>query len=577
MKGIPCSSGMALAKPHIIEALSFDISRRAVSNADEEARRFAEAAAKTSGRIEAELSTLNAERDKDTYTIRKAHLSMLDDPDLLDGVSELICGESVCAEYAVHTVISEMAEELESVEDELIRARAADLRDVESELLQTLTGLLAKNSQALTGDVVIVAHEITPAFFITAKKECIKGIICEEGSTTSHIAILCRANGIPAVFGIDNAVDLLADSDYVFLNGTSGEVEYSISPERKAKLEELISQANALKESLALFKDHPGKTKDGKPVMVAANIGGYKDACKANKTGAEGVGLYRTEFMYMECSDLPSEELQYENYVKVLDALDGKEVTIRTLDAGGDKAISGIQQEPEQNPFLGVRAIRLCLANEDLFLTQLRALLRAGAGHNLKIMIPMIGGVEELRKTKQLLQTAKKQLEERGAEYASNIRLGIMIEVPAAAICADMLAKEADFFSIGTNDLTQYIMAADRNNSGVANIYSEFNPAVLQMVAHVIQAAHANGIPVCVCGEFAGNPLAVPFLVGWGIDELSVSPSIILKLKKILSCITFPEAEAIAKKALQFDTAKETKEFLRSSLEELGLGSILLI
>lgn len=577
MKGIPASAGIGLAKPLVMKALAFDTRKRIVTQYELEIARLDSAIEATRKRMLSELARLDPSVERDAYGIQQAHLSMLDDPELLDGIRDCIENEHVCCEYAVDKTATILMEELRSINDELISARAADLGDVASELLQTLTNCYEQNAENLLEDVIVVAHEVTPSFIISANKVHLKGIVCEEGSTTSHIAILCRAYGIPAVFGVQNAVQRFAGADLVFVNGTVGEVDCEVSPDRQQQIETQLASLSALKSTLLEYRDAEGLTRDGRRVVIAANIGGSEDAQQAEANGAEGVGLFRTEFMYMECPEPPSEEYQYDAYTKVLNVFGGKEVTIRTLDAGGDKSIPGLVQSTEQNPFLGVRAIRLCLNHEDLFLTQLRALLRAAVHHNLRIMIPMVSCVTELRQTRQLLAKAAAQLEAAGVEYAKDVKLGAMIEVPSAAICADLLAKEADFFSIGTNDLTQYILAADRNNQELSGLYSEFHPAVLRSIASVVKRAHEYNIPVCVCGEFAANPLATALLVGMGVDELSVSPSAILKLKRILRCFSIPEAEQLVQKTLELQTAEEIHCHMLQAIENAGLSALLLV
>ena len=577
MKGIPCSSGIGLGETLVLTEQTVEIIKRSISDAQKEIERFQKAVDKARDTMQTALKSLDPQSDKDAYGVRQAHLFMLDDPDLADGTEERIRREKVNAEYALDSVISLMREELCSVDDALIRARSSDLKDIEDVLLKILTNRPENNDIVFTKDVVIVAKEISPSGFLkllSSGKEHIRGIICESGSITSHLAILCRSNGVPAVFGVDCAVDRLREAKIIYVNGSTGDVEVSVSPKQITILKEKIARIEAVKAELSRYVNLPGQTKDGRRIEVAANIAGYEDACQAQKVGAEGVGLFRTELMYMNCTQLPSEEEQFNVYRSVLKALPGRQVTVRTLDAGGDKVISGISQDNESNPFLGVRAIRLCLANKELFLTQLRALLRAAAGYDLQIMIPMISGITELRETKIHLQLAKKQLKERGEVYEKNVRIGVMIEVPSAAICADILAEEADFFSVGTNDLTQYILAADRNNRNLANLYSEFDPAVLRMVQSTIMAAHSHGIPACICGEFAANMPAVPLLVGMGIDKLSVSPASVLKVKKLLSDITFAKAKDLARRTLQLKTANEVREYLMSAGEAMDLNTM---
>jgi phosphotransferase system enzyme I (PtsI) len=451
-----------------------------------------------------------------------------------------------------------------AVEDEMMRQRATDVKDIRSRLLGILLGAASVDLSNLPAGTVLVTRELTPSMTVGLQKENVAAIITASGGKTSHSAILARALQVPAVLSVTKVLEVVRDGDGLIVDG--GEGIAILNPDERTRSEYLTRQKDyqARIASLEVYRSRPTADADGKRYQLFANIGSAAEAEVAAASGAEGIGLFRTEFLFMDRTSLPDEMVQYEAYRAVSQTMAGKEVIIRTLDVGGDKAIEYLGMEKEENPFLGHRAIRYCLDRPDLYKVQLRALLRAGAEeHNIKIMLPLVTSVDEVRAARELLEQCKQELSEAGLPYDKDIALGVMIETPAAALTADLLARESDFFSIGTNDLTQYTMAVDRGNAQVASLYTPFQPAVLRSIRSVITAAKEAGIPVGMCGEAAADPGLIPLLMAWGLDEFSVSTSSVLATRASIHRWREDDVKRIALEALGLSTASGVEGYLK--------------
>ena len=484
------------------------------------------------------------------------HIMMMKDPYMCSEIEKKI-DAGQCAEAAVEAVCDLFITMFSAVDDEMTKQRAADVKDIKSEMLALLLGVHTVDLSDLPKGTVLVAKELTPSMTACINKENVVGFITEVGSKTSHAAILARAMEIPAVLSVENATERLKDNSLVIVDGIRGEV--LIDPEQETVAAYIQRRIDFEKERAALEKlmglETP--TKDGEKVQLFANIGTPEDASQVIAYDGEGVGLFRTEFLFMDRSTMPDENEQFEAYKKALLIMKNKTVIIRTLDIGGDKEIPYLGLKKEENPFLGFRAVRYCLKNSEMFKTQLRALLRASAYGDLQIMIPLVTGVDEVRQVKALIREIQAELDEKVIAYNKDIKVGVMIETPSAAILADVLAKEADFFSIGTNDLTGYTMAVDRGNADVAYLYSAFSPAVLRMLRHIISEGKKAGIPVGMCGEAAADPLLIPLLISFGLDEYSVNPASLLATRREISRWSKQEADRIAESVMALETEKQ--------------------
>lgn len=517
-----------------------------------------------------------ASLSEEALAIIKIHLEFLDDPELVENTEELIREDQLCAESALIQNERMICQVLAEVEDEYIKERAADIKDVSKRILLDLQGVKGNDITILDQDVILVTEELEPSQLVAGDARHIKGIVCEKGGRTAHVAIIARSMSIPAVFGIDQAVEKLKEAENIYLHGSQGIVETNKTVEEQKIILDNIARADALRKGLEPFSKQLGKTEDGQHIAIRANIGGIADAKRAKEAGAEGIGLFRTEFLFMEASRMPSEEEQMEVYKSVLETFSDAKVTIRTFDAGGDKQIEYLNMPIEMNPFLGCRAIRFCLKRKELLKKQLRALLRASVYGHLRIMYPMISGIGEFREANAVLEEAKQELKDERIPVADDVEVGLMIEVPSAALCAETLAKEADFFSIGSNDLTQYTMAVDRDNPNVSELFTEFHPAVLKLIKMTVDGAHKHGKHVCICGEFGGNTLATRLLMALGLDELSMNPNSMNRVKKILSLTNREESE-ISYTCLteELSDAEEIKETLKEDLIKKNLGALL--
>ena len=490
----------------------------------------------------------------------QGHMMLLMDPMLTGEIETAITGESICAEYAIEQVCTTYADLFASMDDELMQQRATDMRDIKTRMQRELLGVESVDIASLPAGTILVAKDLTPSMTAGIKPENVAGIVTELGGKTSHSAILARALEIPAVVAVPDLMNQVENGHVIVLDGSEGTVyidpDQNVVDDFSAKREKFLKE----KKELEQYIGKPTVTKDGVRIELVANIGKPEDLEKVLQYDGEGVGLFRTEFLFMDRTAMPTEEEQFEAYKTVAEGLKGKPVIIRTLDIGGDKEIPYMGLTKDENPFLGYRAIRFCLdRKDDVYKPQLRALLRASAYGNIKIMVPMVTCIEELREAKALIEEIKKELDEQNIPYKKDIEVGIMVETAAASLMADVFAKEAAFFSIGTNDLTQYTMSVDRGNDKVSYLYSTFNPAVLRSIKRIITCGREAGIMVGMCGEAASDPLMIPLLLAFGLNEFSMSASAILYSRKLITGYSTQELQAVADKAMSFATAAEAK------------------
>ena len=501
----------------------------------------------------------------------QGHMMLLSDPMLTGEIENSISNDKVNAEFAIETVCNMYADMFASMGDELMQQRATDMRDIKVRMQRTLMGLQSADVSSLPAGTVLVAKDLTPSMTSGINPANVVGIVTELGGRTSHSAILARALEIPAVVAVNGLLEQVKDGDTVVLDGSTGEVYVNPDTEIKTAYEAKRDQFLKEKKELEKYIGKPSVTKDGVQVEIVANIGKPEDIDKVLQYDGEGVGLFRTEFLFMDRTSMPTEDEQFEAYKKVAAAMNGKPVIIRTLDIGGDKEIPYMGLEKDENPFLGYRAIRLCLdRKEDIYKPQLRALLRASAFGNIRIMIPLVTCIEEYREAKALIEELKKELDEKGIAYKKDIQVGIMVETAAASLIADIFAKEADFFSIGTNDLTQYTMSVDRGNKKISYLYSTFNPAVLRSIRHIIACGREAGIMVGMCGEAASDPMMVPLLLAFGLNEFSMSASAILRTRKLVTEYSVSELQEVADKAMSFATTAEVEAYMREFMEKMN-------
>ncbi len=539
-----------------------EIERRTVSDVDAELARLREALKQA--RLElTDLQDEVAQRDDDVARIFEFQRMMLEDPTLVDAIEENVLQNSINAEAAVDAIIAEWVERFESGDSDLMRLRAADVRDAGERVLRILLDVADEPPlSALPDPVIIVAEDLTPSDTARLDREKVRGLCTAAGGATSHVAILARMWNLPAVVGLGSAALQIADGVTLAVDGEAGLVKVDPSPEIVEEYEKRRDQRTARLSAALSQSEDPAVTKDGHRVEVVANIGDVESAQEAIRFGAEGVGLLRTEFLYMERATMPDEEEQYQAYRAIADVMGQRPLIVRTLDVGGDKPLTYIDIEPEMNPFLGVRAIRLSLRRADLFQPQLRAILRAGVGRNVKVMFPMIATYDEVVQARRAVEQARSDLMEAGIPCATDVEIGIMVETPAAVMAADVLAPLVDFFSIGSNDLTQYTLACDRGNEQLGYLFQALDPAVLRLIQHVIEAAHAAGKWIGLCGELAGRPRAIPVLLGLGLDEFSMTPRAIPSAKQLIRALSFTEAQEIAEHALSLPTASKVKDYL---------------
>ena len=565
LKGTSASSGIGIGKVAIVEEAELVIKREAVTDAAAEVARFKEALDQTMKDTEALAADLATRVGEKEAEIMQGHLMLLMDPMLTGEIENTITGEGICSEYAIEQVCCMYADMFASMDDELMQQRATDMRDIKTRMQKVLLGVASVDISALPAGSILVAVDLTPSMTAGINPDNVAGIVTELGGKTSHSAILARALEIPAVVAVSDFLSQVKDGDTVVLDGSEGVVyvnpDQAVVDEYTKKREKFLKE----KKELEQYIGKPTVTKDGVHIELVANIGKPEDVEKVLQYDGEGVGLFRTEFLFMDRTSMPTEDEQFEAYKKVAEALQGKPVIIRTLDIGGDKEIPYMGLKKDENPFLGYRAIRFCLdRKEDVYKPQLRALLRASAFGNIKIMIPLVTCIDEYREAKALIEELKAELDAKGVAYNKEIQVGIMVETAAASLIADIFAKEVDFFSIGTNDLTQYTMSVDRGNDKVSYLYSTFNPAVLRSIKRIITCAREAGIMVGMCGEAASDPMMIPLLLAFGLNEFSMSASAILQSRKLITGYSTEELQAVAEKVLSFATTKEVEDYMRS-------------
>ncbi len=563
LKGIAASPGLAMATALVLEHRELNIDASTVKDSGTEITRLQNAVDKSTSALKAIRATAEEKLGNEHAMIFDAHLMILQDPEILSQTEQMIKGNMVNAPHAFQTVTDRYIQMFEGMDNVYMQERAADIRDVRTRVLNALMGIETIDLSMLSEDTILIAHDLTPSETATMDKNRVFGFATDIGGRTSHTAIMARTLEIPAVVGLNSATQRIKSGDLVLLNGSTGEI--TVCPDSE-KIEAFKDAQNQYDQYKAMLKEYTGKpsvTLDGKHIELAGNIGSSSDLEGLHRNDAEGVGLFRTEFLYMNRSKFPTEDEQFEAYKQVLEGMNGKPVVIRTLDIGGDKELSYFDIGKEMNPFLGYRAIRICLRERAIFETQLRALLRASVYGKLRIMFPMISCLEELQSAKSILEEVKAQLDSEGIAYSNAIEVGMMIEIPAAAICSDILAEHVDFFSIGTNDLIQYTCAVDRMNEKISDLYNPYNPALIRLIKTVIDNGHQAGIWVGMCGELAGDPVLTPLLLGLGLDEFSMSPLSILPIRKLVSELTLERTREIAQQVLSLSRSADIHKCLK--------------
>ena len=568
-KGTGASPGIALGKALVIEHSELVIEKKTIENIDEEIQKLESAVKVSKEELTKVKEKALAELGEHEAEIFEAHLLVLEDPELIGSAISKIRDEKVNADYALNEIKEMFVAMFESMDNEYMRERAADIKDVTNRVLRHILGIKVVDLAELDEEVVLIAHDLTPSDTATMNKNMVLGFLTDIGGRTSHTAIMARTLEIAAVVGLNDITKKVKDGDYIVFNGDTGEVIVNPDEETKAKYASLKEEFEEYRKSLELLKGQASITTDGRHVELAGNIGSPNDVEGLIKNDAEGVGLYRTEFLYMDKEDsFPTEEEQYEAYKAVLEGMNNKPIVIRTLDIGGDKELPYFEMEAEMNPFLGYRAIRLCLDRKDIFKTQLRALYRASVHGKLRIMFPMISSLEELLDAKEVIKEVLKELDAENIAYSNDVEVGMMIEIPSAAVISDVLAKHVDFFSIGTNDLIQYTCAVDRMNQKISHLYNQFNPAVLRLIKMVIDNAHKEGKWVGMCGESAGDQRMIPILLGFGLDEFSMSPISILPARKLINSVSFEDMKKFSEEILALGTAEEIKNHVEKTFNK---------
>ena len=570
LHGIKGSPGIAVGPVYIHDPEDPWIDYRNISEeeVESEVRRFENTLLLVADDLKVTRAQVEEKLGRDHAQIFDAHLLMLQDAALRDPTLDRIRTSRVTAEYAFWQTFQQVRRQFDAIQDEFYRARRADILDIEKRVLAKLCHRENDLLDRITGEAIVIAHDLTPSDTAHMDREQVLGFITEVGGSTSHAAIIARGLEIPAVLGVEGALSAAKPGDLAIVDGRRGLAFLNPDHETLARYQAESRRLEEIKEGLLTFKEMPAVTLDGLRVSLQGNIELPEEVSAAATYGAEGIGLYRTEYLYLMSTRLPSEEEQVEAYSKLARQVTPDPLVIRTLDLGGDKLSYVFHHTQEMNPFLGWRAIRLCLAERDLFRSQLRAILRASAEGNVRIMFPMISGVEELIEAKSVLDEARDDLRRTGVAFDESCKIGAMIEVPSAAMVADQLAEEVDFFSIGTNDLIQYTIAVDRGNERVAYLYDPFHPGVLRLIKSVVDAGHAQNIPVSVCGEMAGDPLSGLLLLGLGVDGLSMSPSALPEMKRIIRSVASEDAKVIANHVLSLRTRVEIQSYLQDVLPQ---------
>ena len=563
LQGIAASDGIAIAKVYTLTEPDLTVTKVTVEDSEKEVSRLDDALAASIKDVELIKETALKNLGEEEAQVFDAHLMVLSDPELIGQVKDSITSNKVNAESALKEVTDMFISIFAGMEDNpYMQERAADIRDVSKRVLAHLLGVKIPSPATIKDEVIIVAADLTPSDTAQLNRQYVKAFVTDIGGRTSHSAIMARSLEIPAIVGTKEVTSIAKDGDIIIVDGLSGDVFLNPSEEVVAEYRAKAEAFAAQQAEWEKLKDSKTYTKDGHQVELAANIGTPKDLEGVVNNGAEGVGLYRTEFLYMDSHEMPTEEDQFEAYKAVLEGMNGKPVVVRTMDIGGDKELPYLPLPHEMNPFLGYRAIRISLNEPEMFRTQLRALLRASVYGKLRIMFPMIATLNDFRGAKALLEEEKAKLIAEGVAVSDDIQVGIMIEIPAAAVLAHQFAKEVDFFSIGTNDLIQYTMAADRMNERVSYLYQPYNPSILTLIKHVIDSAHKEGKWAGMCGEMAGDQTAVPLLVGLGLDEFTMSASSVLKTRSLISKLTLSDMQALAAKAINVCATVEEVEAL---------------
>ncbi|MBU3934320.1 MAG: phosphoenolpyruvate--protein phosphotransferase [Candidatus Omnitrophica bacterium] len=571
LKGIPAAPGLIVGKAFCLGSEDMQVQKRAISESQvpKEVTRFKEALIKTRAEILDIQKKISREMGVRHAQIFNAHLLVLEDRTLIEGVITRLKKERFCIEYIFLEVLKKYIKTFSHIDDPYLRERLSDIEDVGKRILRNLRGIRRDILTNLKEKLIIVAYDLSPSDTASMHKEKVIGFITDIGGKTSHTAIMAKALEIPAVVGLEEATAKIETGDNIIVDGTRGEV--LVNPDRATLDKYKLQSEKLVRQELVLLKlrDLPAETPDGREVQLAANIELPEELASVVAHGARGIGLYRTEYFYMNRMDLPTEEEHFEAYKKVSQQVEPYSVVIRTLDLGGDKFLSQLDIPQEMNPYLGWRAIRFCLARPEIFKVQLRAILRASAYGKLKLMYPMISGIEELRQANRMLEQVKEELRRRKIPFDEDIEVGAMIEIPSAALTCDILAKEADFFSIGTNDLIQYSIAVDRVNEKIAYLYEPAHPAVLRLIKNVIDSGHKENVWVGMCGEMASEPAFALLLLGLGLDEFSVSPAAVPGIKRVIRSVTLKQAKDMAHKALTLTTGKEVEAFSKEKLKEL--------
>ena len=565
LKGKGVSSGIGLGNVVVLKKVERNVDKKTIENEqiEHELERLHMALNEVAGETEAQLKNISGtEAD-----IMQAYLMIVQDPTLITETENIIKNDKYNVEYAVEVGFNNVAQIFQNMDDEYMASRARDIIDIKNRVLAKLLNEKNVDLSNLKPNTIIVATELTTSETAKLDFKNVSGIITEIGGENSHTSIMARTHSIPAITKVDNITNILKDGETVAINGILGEIYINPTPEEKQKLLAIQNELNVEKLELEKYKNEKTVTKDGTKIHLYSNIGILKDVELAIKNTAEGIGLFRSEFLYMDSDTMPTEESQFEVYKSVAEKMNGKEVIIRTLDIGGDKELKYLKLEKDANPFLGYRAIRLCLDNLPLFKTQLRAILRASAFGKIEIMFPMISSIDELRDAKKVLEDCKKELDGENIEYDKNIKVGIMIEIPSAALIADKLAKECDFFSIGTNDLIQYTVAVERGNERISKLYTKFHPSVIKLIKMAIDGAHSANIICGMCGEAAGDKLYIPLLIGLGLDEFSMNSNSLLNARKRINNLDKAECVKLSEEILQMSSAEEVEERLKEFKE----------
>ncbi len=568
IKGIAASDGISIAKVYKLESPELIVLKDLIDDSETELKKLETALEKSIIEVQKIRDNTAKSIDEEHAMIFDAHIQIIKDPEMDRQVKDLITEQKYNAAYAFQTVSETFAQIFESMDNDYMKERAADVRDISKRIISHLLNVEISDPTLIDEEVIVVAKDLTPSDTAQLNRKFVKGFITNIGGRTSHSAIMARSLEIPAVVGTKNVLENVKNGELMILDGLNGIAITNPSKEEVKEYQNIQKQLLKKKELWATLKNSVTKTIDNHQVELAANIGSPEDIDSVINNGGEGVGLYRTEFLYMNNNDFPTEDEQFIAYKMVLESLGKHKIVIRTLDIGGDKELSYLKMDPELNPFLGQRALRLCLSNIPLFKTQLRALLRASIYGNLHIMFPMVATLEELREAKDLLKKCHLELTKEGYEVSDSYQVGIMVEIPAVAILADQFAKEVDFFSIGTNDLIQYTFAADRMNEKVAYLYQPYNPSLLRLIKMVIDASHKEGIWTGMCGEMAGDQIAAPILLGMGLDEFSMSATSILQTRYLFSHLKFEEMKKAVLEVVKLSTNKEVYDYMSELIKK---------